>query len=70
MGYALIAFGLAFLLFVLVIALKPFLIFTVMGGYLLLFQLLNLRIMLKLQYILIQITYNSLPCTLVEGGCR
>jgi hypothetical protein len=41
-----------------------------MGGYLLLFQLLNLRIMLKLQYILIQITYNSLPCTLVEGGCR
>jgi len=35
MGYALIAFGLAFLLFVLVIALKPFLIFTVMGGYLL-----------------------------------
>jgi len=35
MGYALIAFGLVFLLFVLVIVLKPFFIFTVMGGYLL-----------------------------------
>lgn len=35
MGYAFIAFGLAFFLFVLVIALKPFFIFTVMGEYLL-----------------------------------